>query len=214
MKIGDATYIFGYGSLVNIEKLQYYLKREKMFSVDELFICKLKGFRRIWNVAMDNRNDLQGYKHYLEVKEDGKRIRSPYYVTFLNIEPYPNSEVLGVLFKVDRKMLARLLARERNYELLNISKYLDFESSPQAYAFVATSSGIQRFKQGIANNSAVISKEYFESVTGAYENLERKKVNLIKYFPNQYNEDFYRNFENTTYRDDLLSFKELLRVAS
>ena len=40
--------VFGYGSLV----------------ADGAQPCELRGFRRFWGVAMDNRVDLPGYKHF------------------------------------------------------------------------------------------------------------------------------------------------------
>ena len=30
------------------------------------FVCDLHGYRRQWGVAMDNRRDLPGYKHYTD----------------------------------------------------------------------------------------------------------------------------------------------------
>ena len=47
-------YVFGYGSLLE-------RRHEPAHGLSEL-----TGFRRTWNVAMDNRQTIPGYKHYLD----------------------------------------------------------------------------------------------------------------------------------------------------
>ena len=72
------TFVFGYGSLV---------RRPGGIP------CHLLGHRRAWNVAMDNRRTIPGYKYYVD-PETGER--PPVRVTFLNLYPAAEGQVNGV----------------------------------------------------------------------------------------------------------------------
>ena len=63
------TFVFGYGSLVRRP---------------DGIPCHLLGHRRAWNVAMDNRRTIPGYKYYVD-PETGER--PPVRVTFLSLYP-------------------------------------------------------------------------------------------------------------------------------
>ena len=60
--------------------------------------CVLRDHRRGWDVAMDNRVTIPGYKFYVD-PETGER--PPVYVTYLAIAPEPGSAVAGAVFAVD-----------------------------------------------------------------------------------------------------------------
>lgn len=200
-------YIFGYGSLVDITKLQIYLEKESSFTPDELKICKLKKHRRVWNVAMDNHITLENYKYYLEGD-----IRPNYFVTFLNIEKSKNSEVLGVLFKVDKEMLEKLHLRERNYQLIEITSNLDIKIDEKAYTFIAKDESIDRFNSGIKNLKCVISKEYFDFILNSFQILEKNKEKWSKYFIKEYKENFVESFLKSSFRDTNIRFKNLKKI--
>ncbi len=203
-------YIFGYGSLVDLDKLKIFLQKET-FLPGELFICKLKGYRRIWNVSMDNKRDLPNYKYYTE-SINGKDKRPPYFVTFLNIEKYIDSEVMGVLFKVDQKMLEKLKIRESHYKLINIKTFLNFDFKDQAYTFTANQEGLENFKKGEKKDLAVISKNYFNLVEEAFKNLEENKSNLVNFFPHLYNENFFHHYHQNTYKKENIPIRPLSKV--
>src|SRR3954452_3259035 len=93
-------YVFGYGSLAGA--------LEHGGS-----IARLRGYRRRWAVAMDNRVDLPGYKYYVDA-QSGER--PAVYVAYLDLEPDPDNTVNGVAFEATDVELRSLDARERNYE--------------------------------------------------------------------------------------------------
>lgn len=205
-------YVFGYGSLVNIEKLKEYLGRDQMFKTDELFICKLKGYRRVWNVAMNNSVDLPGYKHYVEAKDDGTYYRPDCFVTFLNVETYEGTDIIGVLFKVDEDKLKQLRLRERNYELIDVTQSLDIEIEGRAYTFIASDSGRKRFELGKENNLAVISIDYLKFVENAYLDLQKNRLKYECYFSHNYLENIVESFKGSTYLSDSIRFKKLEKL--
>lgn len=203
-------YIFGYGSLVDLDKLKVFLQKDT-FLPNELFICKLKGYRRIWNVSMDNKRDLPNYKYYVESIK-GLDKRPPCFVTFLNIEKHVDSEVMGVLFKVDQKMLEKLKLRETHYKLINIKTFLDFNFKEDAFTFTAHDDGLDNFKKGEKKDLAVISKNYFNLVEDAFRKLEKNKSDLGHYFPHMYDENFVHHYHQSTYKKDDLPIRPLSKV--
>ena len=187
-------YIFGYGSLVDPDNLKRYLDKQDL----EFHFCKLKHYRRAWNVAMDNSVDLPNYKYYTQII-DGKNERPKVFVTFLNIEKDLNSEVLGILFKVDEGILNKLKMRERNYELMEVTKDLDIIPNEKVYTFIATKEAKDRFQKGLKTNCAVISKDYLKNVENAYKNLNHP-----------YPENSFESFVKYTQKNPQIMIKELI----
>jgi hypothetical protein len=133
--------VFGYGSLVG----------------EGAVPCRLPGFRRYWGVAMDNRVDLPGYKHFVDA---GGR-RPPVYVCFLDLRPDPGATVHGTAVEVED--LAALDARERNYERVEVDSGL--------YTYVGSAEGRARRDRGLETGTARISRQYAEQVEAAFAAL-------------------------------------------
>ena len=64
--------MFGYGSLTALADGVVPSRTPRA----EGFVCDLHGYRRQWGVAMDNRRDLPGYKHYTDEPAGGRRCSS------------------------------------------------------------------------------------------------------------------------------------------
>jgi gamma-glutamylcyclotransferase (GGCT)/AIG2-like uncharacterized protein YtfP len=124
-------------------------------------ICELDGYRRTWNVAMDNIQTLPGYKHYVDRKTGA---RGSWFVTFLNIEPDPDATVNGVLFEVDDALLERLDRRERNYERIDVSAHVSEAVDGRVWAYVGSRAAVRRYELGCHSGRAVISRDYYERV--------------------------------------------------
>ena len=77
--------------------------------------CRLRGQRRGWGVAMDNRRTLPGYRYFLD-PATGER--PAVYVAFLDIRPDAGARVDGVVFPARprraRRARAQLRARARS----------------------------------------------------------------------------------------------------
>ncbi|NJO04423.1 MAG: gamma-glutamylcyclotransferase [Chloroflexaceae bacterium] len=109
-------YIFGYGSLAHTGQLRTFLHRAEWHPGD-WFFCRLHGYRRAWNVAMDNRVLRPGYKYYVD-RATGERPAA--YVTFMNVYPMAGASIGGVLFGVTPTELALLDRREANYQRISL----------------------------------------------------------------------------------------------
>jgi cation transport regulator ChaC len=143
------TYVFGYGSL---------LDRQALATAQ---IGHLTGYRRTWNVAMDNSVDLPGYKIYVD-PQDGSRPKV--FVTFLNIVPTPGSRVNGMLFPISTEELAALDIRERNYERIDVTDSVEEPVSDRVWAYVGLDEAVARYERGAREKRAVIRRRYYDAV--------------------------------------------------
>jgi cation transport regulator ChaC len=149
-------FVFAYGSLVGAAE-----GGVAVGAADGHRACTLTGHRRDWDVAMDNRRTIPGYKVYLD-PETGER--PPVFVTFLNITPTPGARVNGVAFPVDDLTLAQLDRRERNYRRHDVTDLLDTDLGGRVHAYVGTPEGRNRFATGNTNGTAVVARHYLEKV--------------------------------------------------
>jgi cation transport regulator ChaC len=120
--------------------------------------ARLHGYRRAWNVAMDNRATIPGYKYYV----DAAGRRPEVFVTFLNL--VPGDGVDGVVFEADR---AALDARERNYRRVDVSDRVELPGP--VYAYIGLDEAVARFEAGHREGRAVAQRAYVESVRGIAE---------------------------------------------
>jgi cation transport regulator ChaC len=139
------TFVFGYGSLV---------RRPCGIA------CHLTGHRRAWNVAMDNRRAIPGYKVY-EDPDTGER--PPVRVTFLNVYP-GEGRVNGIAFPVGAEELEVLDRRERNYERVDVTRALDADLGGTVWTYRGTDAARGRFEAG----PAVVAQDYFEAIRAGF----------------------------------------------
>jgi gamma-glutamylcyclotransferase (GGCT)/AIG2-like uncharacterized protein YtfP len=119
----------------------------------------LRGYRRAWQVAMDNTRDLPGYKHYLD-PDTGER--PAIYVAYVDLEPDPEHSTEGVVFPVDPPTLEALDLRERNYERREVQ--VDPAPEGVVWAYFGTREARERFARGIGTGTAVVDRDYYERV--------------------------------------------------
>ena len=153
--------IFGYGSLLGDR-----VSADSKYGAPKL--CRLPGFRRTWNVAMQNSMDQPGYKFYVEPETRG---RPDVYVAFLNLVRDPSSTVNGLVFSVDASELDALDSRERNYYRLEVTHDLSERAPGRVWTYVGTQVAEQRFRTGMSTGRAAIPKEYFDRVFGDFRSL-------------------------------------------
>ncbi len=160
---GD-NFVFGYGSLMNLDKLKKYLGRDLTFELD-FKICGLRNFRRCWNIAMDNSLNLPNYKYYIEV-ETGNRPES--FITFINIRPNQGKAISGILFRVSHQDLKKLDRRERNYQRIDVTKRIEEQVEGKVWTYIGLKEAEQRYEQGLKQNKGMIAQDYIDSIHYAY----------------------------------------------
>ena len=138
-----ADHVFAYGSLVR---------------AGEAVPCTLRGYRRVWGVAMDNAQAIPGYKRY--------RDRSGAYpdvcVAFVDLEADPRAVVEGVVLPTPD--LQALDARERNYARLDVTAHVDGAPDGRVWAYVGREDSRERLRVARAAGRAVIQRAYADAV--------------------------------------------------
>jgi gamma-glutamylcyclotransferase (GGCT)/AIG2-like uncharacterized protein YtfP len=150
------AFVFAYASLVGLEPA---------------FPCTLRDHARGWDVAMDNRETIPGYKFYVDV-ETGER--PAVYVAFLAIRREPGATVSGEVFAVDDETLAALDRRERNYDRIDVSAHAGVGGT--LWAYVGSEAGRARCAAGRAAGTAVISAEYLAAVSDVPPDLPVRRL--------------------------------------
>jgi cation transport regulator ChaC len=154
-------YVFGYGSLLE--------RRQPRDHADsEPTPAELRGYRRTWNVAMDNLRTIPGYKYYVD-RATGER--GGWFVTFLNVVADSHASVNGVLFVVTGDQLAELDERERNYNRIEISAQLSPPVDGETWVYAGADAAVCRFAVGRRTGRAVVSLDYYERVIGDFAAL-------------------------------------------
>lgn len=157
-------WIFGYGSLVDVEHLSSYLA-EHGFKLGNYEHRNLPGFKRIWNVAMDNKRTLPRYKYYLDPKT---KTRPDVFVTFANIEKQDNGCVPGILFEVDDEMLKVFDSRELNYWRTDVTAHFSEPVDGTVWTYIGSPEANARFQQGLRERALVIDMTYAQRIETAF----------------------------------------------
>jgi len=128
----------------------------------------LEGFRRVWDVAMDNTVDLPGYKHYVS-PETGER--PEVFVTFLNLAPEPGGCVNGVLLPVSDDDLLALDRRERNYDRVDVTERVSGDAEATVWTYVGSAAGRRRYETGRRTGRAVVCRAYRDAALHGFAAL-------------------------------------------
>lgn len=158
MSRSERAFVFGYGSLL----------RRPEAADGTLITCWLNDHGRSWNVAMDNRDTIPGYKYYLD-PETGER--PDVYVTFLSIRHAEGHRVNGVVFPVEERDFAALNRRERNYERHEVTGLLDVDLGGRVWAYVGRQEARRRYLKGLESGTAVVDRAYAEQVRSDFRAL-------------------------------------------
>jgi gamma-glutamylcyclotransferase (GGCT)/AIG2-like uncharacterized protein YtfP len=148
------SWLFAYGSLV---------------PAGEARPCDLRGWRRSWDVAMDNSVDLPGYKHFVTPQGE----RPALMVAFLSIAPQADATVNGVALRVDDDELPRLDDRERNYTRMDVTGAAGLEG--QVWAYAGHPDARERLARGLREGRAAIASSYLERVVAGFERLGQRE---------------------------------------
>jgi len=106
----EKTYlVFGYGSLMNDQSRLRSAPQSVVVTTEAV----LQGYQRIFNVA---------YGEYV----------------YANVQPVRDQSVTGTVMRVTEIGYTQLLERERNYDLVDITKKLAGEWDEKVYAFIGS----------------------------------------------------------------------------
>jgi cation transport regulator ChaC len=138
--------------------------------------CDLRGWRRSWDVAMDNSVDLPGYKHFVTPAGE----RPALMVTFLSIAPQPGATVNGVALPVADHELPGLDARERNYARVEVGDAVDPGLGGRVWTYTGLEAARERLAVGLREGRAAIASSYLERVQAGFEALgERERFERL-----------------------------------
>lgn len=144
----------------------------------------LRGYRRVWGVAMDNGVDIPGYKIYRS-RADGSR--PAVFVAFLDVVASKADRTAGLLLAVGADALAALDERERNYERVDVTAAVADAPAGTVWTYRGTRAGRERLRRGVDEGRAVVARAYLESVrsgpageieTGDLTVLDLERVDL------------------------------------
>jgi hypothetical protein len=154
-------FVFGYGSLT--------AGGSSGPAAEAGFLARLRGVRRGWRVAMDNRVDIPGYKCY----RDAAGHRPAVSVCFLDVEADPGGRtpVNGLCLPVDAAVLAGLDQRERNYERIDVSDRVEEAGGARVWIYRGSPAGRARFKAAVRSGTAVIDAAYLRAVRSGFRAL-------------------------------------------
>jgi Gamma-glutamyl cyclotransferase, AIG2-like len=154
MSLGEpAQFVFGYGSLAA--------------DLAGGHAAQLRGHRRVWGVAMDNREDVPGYKHY-RLRSDGSR--PAVCVAFLDLVADAAAATSGVCVPVSAAALPALDRRERNYDRVDVTGAVP-AARGTVWAYVGSEAGRGRLQRAREHGRAVVSRDYLERTRAAFAAL-------------------------------------------
>ncbi len=130
-------------------------------------VAALRGYRRVWGVAMDNRVDVPGYKHY-RLRSDGSR--PPVFVAYLDLEPDAGGVTHGLCVPVADGALPAIDARERNYDRVDVTSAVA-PAPGRVWAYIGSPLGRARLDEARAAGRAVVSADYLHRTRAAFEAL-------------------------------------------
>lgn len=146
-------YLFGYGSLINLESAQKSFKRE--LKQEDLIPVNVKGYDKVWN----------SIEH---IEFNGINING----VFLNLKKDESVITNGVLVKITDEELELLKLREKNYSCITIpASNADIKLDADMIAFMTTNEE-KIAKQG--DTTCFIPEKYIDLVTKPLQNYSEE----------------------------------------
>ncbi|WP_028522666.1 hypothetical protein [Runella limosa] len=142
------SYIFGYGSLVNLVSASRTLKRD--LSNKDVYIAKLNQYQRNW-FLWDN-----VYSEQLQNQVKG---------VFLNISYSKNDYLNGLIFEISDEELDYFKLREKNYNCVNVTELVEIENfNLNEKCKILTFAGKKDYLLDVDFENAYIFERYIEIV--------------------------------------------------
>ena len=153
-------YLFGFGSLININSAQKSFQR--VLKQEDLIPVQIKGYERVWNALESIEFD--------NVPTNG---------VFLNIKKSVNKSIYGVIIKITQEELEVLKLREKNYSCITISSnnILNKDFKDDLIAFMTTNE--EKIAKQNDKNSFIPLK-YIDILNEGLKNYDESFVNNFK----------------------------------
>ena len=160
--------VFGYGSLL-----------DPALPARVLGPAALRGHRRVWGVAMDNRESIPGYKRYVD-RVSG--VAPAVCVVYLDVVAAAGAWVSGAVIEVDDALAPGLDRRERNYERADVRAFVELgantgidgmgpDAAGPVWAFIGRAVGRERCRRAREEGIAVVSRAYLDRVRADFTSL-------------------------------------------
>ena len=160
-------WVFGYGSLVSPSSLGGTLGRDPRRGIDFL-AAECAGWERRWN-----------YGYPLDpARYTGTEVDRIDTVVALGVVPVPGASMNGIIARVSADELARLDARERNYDRVDVTGSVTVLDEMAAsteigriITYVPTEIPLTRYREARDRDRAGIEIRYWNLVEGAFDAL-------------------------------------------
>jgi len=161
-------YIFGYGSLVNIESAQKSFDRE--LKTSDFIEVTVTGFEKVWNSI-----------EYITFENESNSSNG----VFLNLQKNTKTSTNGILLKISDEEFEFLKLREKNYSCIEISHddITPFKTKEKIYTFITTN------KDKIATQTTpncFIPQKYIQLLEKNLSNYTQKFQEQFKISYNNY----------------------------
>jgi len=153
-------YLFGFGSLINLNSAQKSFKRE--LSYEDLIPVTVNGFKKVWNSIEF-------------INFDGKDTNG----VFLNLQKDINSSTNGVVIKLTEEEFEVLKQREKNYSQVIISAK-DIQGTQLDEDVVAFMTTNEEKIAKVGDDNTYIPAKYIEILTSAFINYDEEFVKEYK----------------------------------
>ena len=166
-----ATWVFGYGSLVNRASLATTLGHMTTVGTD-VFVATLHGYRRTWNATMGNLHDDLTDKYYV----DAAGQRPDLGVTALGITATPDEAIGGVIFRVSGAQIARFDLRERRYDRIDVTSSVQsdalMESDDAIVTYAPSAAALRTHSQHLAKGTVVSARSYVQTIADGFGEMD------------------------------------------
>jgi hypothetical protein len=157
-------YVFGYATIADPDDHLVVRAASDRPAVEG----KVRGFRRVWDAAVENRAAAADHKHYVD-RVTGER--PDVVVVTLNIEPDADAAVNGIAVPVDEPMLRLFDRREYFLERIDVTDRFSRDLGLPVWAYTATPESVALYRSARADGRAVIRKSYLERVMKTFRAL-------------------------------------------